>query len=82
QIVDQPTAVIAMTDGISDPKFGTDNNFIDTRCWHELWADLGGEINLDDLGPGAENDLLKWMDFWSAGNHDDRTIALTVIPKQ
>ncbi|MEL6897892.1 MAG: protein phosphatase 2C domain-containing protein, partial [Planctomycetota bacterium] len=66
QIVDQPTAVIAMTDGISDPKFGTDNNFIDTRCWHELWADLGGEINLDDLGPGAENDLLKWMDFWSA----------------
>jgi hypothetical protein len=22
------------------------------------------------------NQLSKWMDFWSAGNHDDRTLAI------
>jgi uncharacterized protein (DUF1810 family) len=35
-----------------------------------LWQDLTENQAFDD-----EKKLLAWLDFWSAGNHDDRTIS-------
>lgn len=75
-VVEDMTALCLMTDGVSDPKFQTDNNFFDTTQWHEFWNDLGGEVGLDRDNVDADVELLEWLDFWSKGNHDDRTIAI------
>ena len=75
-IVDDFTALCLMTDGVSDPKFQTDNNFFDTAVWHEFWSDLSSEVRLERSNTAADAELLEWLDFWSKGNHDDRTIAI------
>jgi len=75
------TAFVAMTDGITDPKFETDAGLADTARWRNFW-----ENDLTPTVPFSRNDtdigkrLLDWMDFWSRGNHDDRTLAV-MVPK-
>lgn len=76
-VVPSFTAIVAMTDGVSDPKFGTDKNFFDTQEWHGFWNDIGNEVDFDS--PDCHEALLSWLDFWSAGNHDDRTIAIGLL---
>jgi len=82
EIIKDFTALILMTDGITDPKFETDANLNRIEKWNELWEDLNGKNEdnakvdfMDDNEQSAEQ-LLKWLDFWSKGNHDDRTIAI------
>jgi serine/threonine protein phosphatase PrpC len=74
--------LILMTDGIYDPKFVVEANLGDISKWRGFLEDLGGK---NDEGVKVElmpdNDqiaeqLSKWMDFWSVGNHDDRTLAI------
>lgn len=83
-IVPDFTALFLMTDGVSDPMFETDRNLNDYDKWEEFYNKLKGGFPDDDI-PGvdfsddntaAEPQLLKWLDFWSPGNHDDRTIAI------
>ena len=74
--VDDFTALILMTDGVTDAKFETEANLARVENWHELWKDISAEV---DLSPGNEavcKQLLKWLDFWVPSNHDDRTIAM------
>jgi hypothetical protein len=71
-----------MTDGITDPKFETDANLNRVEKWDALWADLNGDnadearVDFTDSSEQMADQLLKWLDFWSPGNHDDRTIAI------
>jgi hypothetical protein len=50
--------------------------------WQEFLADLKGQnedrvtVELSTTNPDIEAQLSKWMDFWSPGNHDDRTLAI------
>ena len=71
-----------MTDGIYDPKFEVEANLEKTEKWLEFIDDLEGK-NEDKIGidfsaelPEAEQQLNNWMEFWSKGNHDDRTLAI------
>lgn len=75
-IVDDFTALILMTDGITDPKFETDTNLLKVEKWNELWQDLSKEVDFSDCNEATADQLLNWLDFWSPGNHDDRTIAI------
>lgn len=76
-IVKDFTALFLMTDGVSDPKFETDANLDNTDKWDELWDDLKSNgVELVDDNEASKEQLLKWLDFWSPGNHDDRTIAI------
>ena len=75
-IVDDFTALILMSDGITDPKFETDGNLLRIEKWDELWNDLSREVDFSDDNEMSADQLLKWLDFWSPGNHDDRTIAI------
>ncbi|GHV67702.1 hypothetical protein FACS1894199_13700 [Bacteroidia bacterium] len=81
-IYDDFTALILMTDGITDPKFETDANLNKIEKWHDLWEDLNGKnedsvrVDFTDDNEESAAQLLKWLDFWSQGNHDDRTIAI------
>lgn len=70
-----------MTDGIYDPKFITENKLENIEAWQIFLKDLNGE-NEDKVKIDFENirsqeiELLQWLDFWSKGNHDDRTLAI------
>ena len=75
-VVDDFTALILMTDGITDPKFETDANLLKIEKWDELWNDLSKEVDFSDDNVASADQLLTWLDFWSPGNHDDRTIAI------
>jgi len=75
-IVDDFTALILMTDGITDPKFETDANLLKIEKWDNLWEDLSKEVDFSDDNEASADQLLNWLDFWSPGNHDDRTIAI------
>jgi serine/threonine protein phosphatase PrpC len=75
-IVDDFTALILMSDGITDPKFETDANLLKVEKWNELWQDLSKEVDFYDDNEASADQLLSWLDFWSPGNHDDRTIAI------
>ncbi|MCK7553983.1 protein phosphatase 2C domain-containing protein [Chitinophaga sedimenti] len=73
--------LVLMTDGIYDPKFVTENKLEDKSAWDTFFADLGGgnedNINVDfSRHEGIEDRLLSWLNFWSKGNHDDRTLAI------
>ena len=83
-IVPDFTALVLMSDGVSDPMFETDKNLNDFSKWEDFFSKLKngfpedeiGGVNLSDNNEHAKEELLKWLDFWSPGNHDDRTIAI------
>jgi serine/threonine protein phosphatase PrpC len=82
KIVNKSSKLILMTDGITDAKFQTDAALDKIEVWNGFIEDLEG-TNEDDLAIDfagdiklSEENLMKWMDFWSPGNHDDRTIAI------
>lgn len=74
--------LVMMSDGIYDPKFVVEANLPDIRKWKEFLADLGGKnedkirVELDAGNKDIVNQFSAWMDFWSQGNHDDRTLAI------
>lgn len=70
------SSLMLMTDGISDPKFGTDNNLLSAEKWHEFGKDLVSELDFNQKNENAAEQLYEWMDFWSQGEHDDRTLAI------
>lgn len=70
------SALLLMTDGISDPFFETDANLNKVEKWNELWDNIKSEVDLTDDNTESQYQLLKWLNFWSPGNHDDRTIAI------
>jgi len=76
EIVPDFTALVLMTDGVTDPKFETDANLGKVEKWNNLWEDLSKEVDFSTKDAGIADQLLNWLDFWSRGNHDDRTIAI------
>ncbi len=65
-------AITLMTDGISDPIFETDNGLQDVTRWDTFWEVIEPYLNSEQ----PDSELLEWMDFFSPGHHDDRTIAI------
>jgi hypothetical protein len=75
-IVQDMTALVLMTDGVSDAKFETEARLARAYDWDAFWKDLDQAVDFTGPGSGQEKRLLDWLDFWSQGNHDDRTIAI------
>jgi len=75
-VFDKFTMLALMTDGISDPKFGTDNNLVSPEKWRKLATELSAEVDLSGKNENVAQQLLEYMDFWSPGEHDDRTLAI------
>ena len=65
---------VAMTDGITDPKFPSDASYSESSQWGIFWKDL-------QSGLVSSENLLEWMNFFAPGNHDDRTLV-AVVPKK
>ena len=67
------THLFLMTDGVSDPHFETDNGLQNPAKWDGLLAELSPSL----AEPGqASSNLVEWLNFFSPGNHDDRTIIV------
>jgi hypothetical protein len=66
------TSILLMTDGVSDPKFETDNELLDPSKWDALWSEISPLLSTQS----PEQELLKWLEFYSPKHHDDRTIAV------
>jgi serine/threonine protein phosphatase PrpC len=82
QLVDDFSYLILMSDGIYDPKFVVEANLSNIKKWQDFIDDLQGKnedkatVDLRSDNVDIERQLSEWMDFWSPGNHDDRTIAI------
>lgn len=82
RIVEDFSYLFLMTDGIYDAKFEVEANLEKHEKWIEFLEDLEGKndennkVEFSKDNSEIANQLSKWMDFWSAGNHDDRTLAI------
>jgi serine/threonine protein phosphatase PrpC len=82
QLVDDFSYLILMSDGIYDPKFVVEASLANIKKWQEFLADLNGQnedkvkVELSADNQDIEKQFSNWMDFWSSGNHDDRTLAI------
>lgn len=71
---EQKPTVMVMTDGVSDAKFETEARLAQAEEWQKLWGELQEPLAAADSAEA----LIHWLDFWSPGNHDDRTLALFI----
>jgi serine/threonine protein phosphatase PrpC len=82
KIIEDFSYLFLMTDGIYDAKFVVEANLEKHEKWLAFLADLDGinednnKVEFDKDNSEIANQLSKWMDFWSPGNHDDRTLAI------
>ncbi|PXY43084.1 PP2C family serine/threonine-protein phosphatase [Flavobacterium hydrophilum] len=82
KLVDDFSYLVLMTDGIYDPKFEVEASLEKIEKWNEFLQDLQGnnedgiKVEFDKNNPEIAQQLANWMDFWSPGNHDDRTLAI------
>lgn len=82
KLVDDFSYLMLMTDGIYDPKFVVEANLEKIENWQAFLDDLGGNneekitVAFNPENTEIANQLSSWMDFWSSGNHDDRTLAV------
>ncbi|MCK8140710.1 protein phosphatase 2C domain-containing protein [Flavobacterium sp. I-SCBP12n] len=82
KLVDDFSYLMLMTDGIYDPKFVVEANLERIEKWNEFLSDLkgnnedGSKVDFEKGNTAIAAQLSNWMDFWSPGNHDDRTLAI------
>ena len=82
KLIEDFSYLIMMTDGIYDPKFVVEANLEKIEKWQEFLQDMEGknednaQVIFDATNKLIAQQLSAWMNFWSAGNHDDRTLAI------
>ncbi len=82
KVVEDFTALIMATDGVTDPNFNSDAELAEPQKWDDIWSGVkwGGkslkEVVTTADGESAKQQLEDWSGFFSPGNHDDRTIAV------
>jgi hypothetical protein len=82
KMLDEFSYLILMSDGIYDPKFVVESNLSNVKNWEKFLEDINGKnedkikVELKAGNPDIVNQFSAWMDFWSVGNHDDRTLAI------
>ncbi len=81
------TFLILATDGITDAYFPSESAVADGELWGKFWREILPRGDGENAGcpelfdPSLDLDaraqaLRRWLDFWSKGNHDDRTLLL------
>ncbi len=82
RIVPDFSYLFMMTDGVYDAKFVVEANLEKIEYWQQFLADLAGNndeltaVVFDAGNKEIGQQLTAWLDFWSPGNHDDRTLAI------
>ena len=82
KLIDDFSYLVLMSDGIYDPKFVVEAALAKVHNWQAFFNDLEGQnedgvrVDLKPDNPEIKQQFSRWMDFWSPGNHDDRTLAI------
>ncbi|MBC7553514.1 MAG: protein phosphatase 2C domain-containing protein [Taibaiella sp.] len=82
KLVEDFAYLMMMTDGVYDPKFVVEANLEKAENWRSFISDIEGnnddgiKVEFKTGNADVAQQLSLWMDFWSAGNHDDRTLAI------
>lgn len=75
QLTPSLEALLLATDGVTDPKFDSDNQMHDARAWWKLFSEL--KPVLPGVVQATQQDpLLDYLDFFIERHHDDRTLAI------
>lgn len=75
QVLPDLEALVLATDGVTDPKFDSDNDLHNGPLWWSLFEDIRPHL----VAPSTTetmDPLLAYLDFFVERHHDDRTIAL------
>ncbi|RZK15184.1 MAG: protein phosphatase 2C domain-containing protein, partial [Pedobacter sp.] len=81
-LIEDFSYLMLMTDGIYDAKFIVEANLEKLENWKTFVDDLKGNnedqaaVLFEPSNNEIGDQLSSWMDFWSPGNHDDRTLAI------
>jgi len=75
-IVNDFSALFLMTNGVNNPKFESKNDLTCLESWNRFWDDISMQVNFSGKINDVGEELLKWLDFWTPGKYDDRTIAM------
>lgn len=72
------SALILATDGITDPWFDSEREMAEVEKWDSLWAEVAPFVETPNTEEACEG-LVEWLNFWSPGHHDDRSIAICSV---
>jgi hypothetical protein len=76
-VIEDFTAIIAMSEGIAIPKFGKDETQLSNPSnWKNLWQELQANIDFTKNDGEVSTQLLKWSGFTSENDDHDRTIGI------
>jgi serine/threonine protein phosphatase PrpC len=75
KVFDELDALILATDGVTDPKFSSDNEMHDHQCWWALYREFAHALPTP-TGDVERDPLQEYLSFFLERHHDDRTIAV------
>ena len=75
-VLDEAQSIVLLTDGVSDPKFKSDNALEERSAWDALMEEVIGHTGFPAVEENLAEKLVDWLNFWVPGEHDDRTIAI------
>ncbi|WP_088743265.1 PP2C family serine/threonine-protein phosphatase [Cobetia sp. QF-1] len=86
-------ALVLATDGITDPMFESDNDLQMGESWWRMFDDLAPSLDgphatgalaedsaADAVSGPVDDPLVRYLDFFTPGHHDDRTLAVLRRP--
>jgi len=71
--------ILAMSDGVSDPRFQYQATPEDSDAWNLLWSDVRSALpahSLESPSSDWEAKLIAVLEHYDEGHHDDRTIVI------
>ncbi|WP_085918270.1 protein phosphatase 2C domain-containing protein [Halomonas sp. CSM-2] len=68
-------AIIVATDGVTDPKFSSDNDMHDGESWWALYDELAPAL-FTPAEEGKRDPIQEYLSFFVERHHDDRTLAV------
>jgi len=68
-------ALVLATDGVTDPKFSSDNDMHNSESWWLLYDELAPALAEPDEKTDRDP-LLDYLSFFVERHHDDRTVAV------
>lgn len=75
-VLDEAQSIVLLTDGVSDPKFKSDNALEERSAWDALMDEVIAHTGFPSVEDDLAGKLVDWLNFWVPGEHDDRTIAI------
>jgi hypothetical protein len=75
KVFDSLSALVVATDGVTDPKFSSDDDMHNAESWWSFYNELEPALTAP-ANKGDPDPLLDYLNFFVERHHDDRTLAV------